>query len=73
MPKRPMRKKPGYFVFDENGRIVGSTTSSIKTVDEIAKEVIKGLWGNGAERKNRITAAGYDYNAVQRRVNELLK
>ena len=41
--------------------------------DELAKEVIKGLWGNDADRRNRLTAAGYDYNAVQRRVNELLK
>ena len=64
---------PGYFVFDENGRIVGSTTSSTKTVDELAKEVIKGLWGNGADRKAKLTAAGYDYAKVQKRVNELLK
>jgi hypothetical protein len=44
-----------------------------KTVDELAREVIRGLWGNGIERKNRLTEAGYDYRAVQRRVNELLR
>lgn len=44
-----------------------------KTVDELACEVIRGLWGNGADRRNRLTAAGYDYDAVQKRVNELLK
>lgn len=44
-----------------------------KTVDELAKEVIDGKWGNGTDRKNRLTAAGYDYNKVQNRVNELLK
>lgn len=44
-----------------------------KTVDELAREVIRGLWGNGADRRNRLTAAGYDYEAVQKRVNELLK
>ena len=44
-----------------------------KTVDELAKEVIKGLWGNGTERKNKLTAAGYDYAKIQNRVNELLK
>ena len=44
-----------------------------KTVDELAHEVICGLWGNGADRRNRLTAAGYDYDAVQKRVNELLK
>ena len=44
-----------------------------KSVDEVASEVIQGKWGNGAERKNRLIAAGYDYNEVQKRVNELLK
>ena len=44
-----------------------------KTVDELAREVIRGLWGNGDDRRNRLTAAGYDYEAVQKRVNELLK
>ena len=44
-----------------------------KTVDEIAKEVIDGKWSTGTERKKRLTEAGYDYNAVQKRVNELLK
>lgn len=43
-----------------------------KTVDDIAKEVIAGKWGNGADRKKRLTDAGYDYNAIQKRVNELL-
>jgi len=41
-------------------------------VDELAREVIRGDWGNGAERKNRLTAAGYDYAAVQAKVNEIL-
>lgn len=44
-----------------------------KSVTEIAKEVINGKWGNGNDRKNRLTKAGYDYNAVQKKVNELLK
>lgn len=43
-----------------------------KSVDEIAREVLQGLWGNGAEREKRLTAAGYDYAAVQQRVNALL-
>lgn len=52
---------------------VSKRTEEKKTVDELAREVIRGLWGNGTDRKNRLTAAGYDYNAVQKRVNELLK
>lgn len=44
-----------------------------KTVDELAREVIAGKWGNGSDRKKRLTDAGYDYSAVQKRVNELLK
>lgn len=44
-----------------------------KSVDEIAREVIQGLWGNGDERRQRLTAAGYSYEEVRTRVNELLK
>ena len=44
-----------------------------KSVDEVAKEVLAGQWGNGDDRKNRLQAAGYDYNAVQAKVNELVK
>lgn len=42
-----------------------------KTVDELAKEVLDGKWGSGATRKKKLTEAGYDYNAVQKKVNEL--
>lgn len=38
----------------------------------IAKEVLTGQWGNGNERRERLTAAGYDYNAVQTIVNALV-
>lgn len=47
-------------------------TAPKKTVDELAHEVLNGLWGNGQERKDRLTAAGYSYSDVQGRVNELL-
>lgn len=43
-----------------------------KSLEEIAREVINGDWGNGAERRNRLTAAGYDYATVQKMVNKLL-
>lgn len=43
-----------------------------KTIDEIAKEVIKGKWGNGKSRKKKLEAAGYNYREVQDKVNEIL-
>ena len=47
--------------------------SNNKSIDEIAKEVMQGKWGNNPERKNRLVAAGYDYDVIQKRVNELCK
>lgn len=44
----------------------------LKATGVIAQEVIKGKWGNGAERKKRLTAAGYDYKKVQAEVNKRL-
>jgi len=43
-----------------------------KSVDEIANEVIAGKWGNGADRINRLKAAGYDPASVQSTVNKKL-
>lgn len=43
-----------------------------KTNEQIADEVIKGKWGNGADRKARLEAAGYDYSAIQGIVNQKL-
>lgn len=45
---------------------------SIKSNEELANEVIAGKWGNGEDRKNRLTQAGYDYYAVQSIVNQKL-
>jgi len=47
--------------------------SNKKSTTTIAKEVIAGKWGTGSTRKKKLEAAGYDYNAVQKKVNELLK
>jgi hypothetical protein len=49
------------------------TTPALKSVEEIAKEVWQGLWGAGCDRKNRLEAAGYDYNEVQKAVDEIDK
>lgn len=45
------------------------TKPASKTTAQLAEEVIAGQWGNGEDRKKRLTAAGYDYNAVQNIVN----
>ena len=61
--------KNGYAVFDSNGKQVYPTK---KSVNKVAREVIQGKWGNGAERKKRLTDAGYDYNEVQKKVNQMI-
>lgn len=43
-----------------------------KSVAEVAQEVIDGKWGNGNDRKAKLEAAGYNYNEIQKKVNELL-
>lgn len=49
---------------------VSSTTR--KSNEDIARECINGLWGNGAVRKNKLTSAGYDYATIQNLVNQIL-
>lgn len=50
--------------------IIGQATK--KSIDELAKEVINGKWGNGEDRKKRLTNAGYNYQEVQNKVNQLV-
>lgn len=71
--KRCADEHKGCYVFDESGNAIYGGRPEGKSVETLAKEVIQGKWGNGAERKQRLTAAGYDYSAVQKRVNEILK
>lgn len=65
-------KNPGYNVYDSSGKCVYTPVVK-KTVEELAREVIAGKWGVGLNRKRKLTEAGYDYSAVQKRVNEILK
>lgn len=44
-----------------------------KTVAQLVEEVLEGKWGNGADRKAKLTAAGYDYEAVQNAINAKLQ
>ncbi len=61
------------YITTKSGTAVAADAPAKKSVDELAREVIAGKWGNGATRKQKLTDAGYDYSAVQKRVNELLK
>ena len=64
-------KEKGLNGYSKNTAIEGNSKPS-KDVTEIAYEVIDGKWGNGSERKNKLSKAGYDYDVVQKKVNELL-
>lgn len=46
--------------------------NDLKSLNTIANEVVQGLWGNGQERFNNLSNAGYDAQAVQYKVNDLL-
>lgn len=53
--------------------VLAKPTAGKKSINTIAKEVLAGKWGNGADRKSRLAKAGYDYSKVQAAVNKLVK
>ena len=53
--------------------IKSSSSKTLKSVSDVAKEVINGKWGNGSERKKRLTDAGYNYSEVKSLVNKMLR
>ena len=52
---------------------IAEVPDAVKDYDTIARDVIAGKWGNGQDRKDRLTAAGYDFDKVQEIVNDILK
>ena len=62
----------GFGVPKYNTESTNNTNNNKKSVEEVAREVIAGLWSTGNERKTKLAQAGYDYNDVQSRVNEIL-
>ena len=54
-------------------RLVKKMSANQKTNQQIAYEVLMGKWGNGADRRARLTEAGYDYKSVQSIVNALVE
>jgi hypothetical protein len=69
-------KKAGYdpktVQAEVNRLLSGTTKPARKSINEIAHEVIAGKWGNGMDRVERLTKAGYNSNTVQKEVNRLL-
>lgn len=56
-----------------NALVNGSTPTPSKSVQDVAKEVINGQWGNNPDRQKKLEAAGYNYQEVQNAVNAILK
>lgn len=61
------------FITPEYKKLATPVNPADVKYDVVAREVIAGKWGNGVERRQRLTQAGYDYVKVQKLVNELLK
>ena len=57
----------------KKSKITVSSSKNPSDNESIARQVIKGMWGNGEERKEKLTKAGYNYSVVQKMVNELLE
>ena len=56
----------------KNLLLTTSNASTNKQIEELVEEVIEGKWGNGEERKNKLTKSGYPYEEIQKKVNEKL-
>lgn len=74
--KRPMnvngRYIRGYCLPDYASKATVEEPKTQKTIEDIAREVINGKWGDGSTRKLKLYAAGYDYYEVQAEVNRIL-
>ena len=64
-------KEGGWNGWDKESPKPKPSPSAKKPVEMLAFEVLDGYWGAGEERKKLLTEAGYDYKAVQSRVNEI--
>lgn len=67
------RKRNSNIVAYARPEYIDAVMPKPKSLDDIAKEVIEGKWSSGNSRRQKLTAAGYDYSAVQEKVNALLK
>ena len=58
--------------FKATTEAVQNITTALKDMDAMVTEVVRGNWGNGIDRYNKLTEAGYNYFAIQNKVNEAL-
>lgn len=54
-------------------KVTGQVTKKVQNLEKVVKSVIRGNYGNGADRVKALTKAGYDYATVQDLVNKTLK
>lgn len=74
--RRDMHRGNQIFSWEAHGRMskfIDYSTKRKKTYKQIAKEVIEGKWGIYPLRKRELEKAGYNYEKVQKMVNEMLK
>ena len=67
--KRKQKLENAGYNYNDIQNIVNQKLNK-KSNEEIANEVIQGLWGNGEERKQKLQNAGYNYNDIQNIVNQ---
>lgn len=72
--QNPDKLKRGDILLKEGSHVVVvvKTDTPKKSIEEVAREILQGKWGNGSERKKNIESAGYNYSEVQKKVNELI-
>lgn len=72
--QKPDKLKRGDILLKEGSHVavVVKSDSPKKSVEEVAREVLSGKWGNGIERRNKLELAGYNYSEVQKKVSELI-
>ena len=63
---------PGDIIMSSSHTAIVIKIPAKKTIEQLAQEVLNGNWGSGDIRKKNLEAAGYDYDAVQKKVNEIL-
>ena len=72
--QKPDKLKRGDILLKEGSHVVVvvKTDTPKKSIEEVAREILQGKWGNGVSRKANLESAGYNYYEVQKKVNELI-